>query len=217
MKQLLFVALIGFISLACTKERLTGNGDVVSEMRNVSGFTGIHSSGSNKIHVKYGTSFKVELRGSSNLIPRFETRVRNNRLELGYDNVWNVRRNDIEIFVTMPAISDVSLSGSGKVTIEGEFQPTNSFEARISGSGNVEVRDEFECDELSINISGSGKARLADLVSKSAHVTVSGSGDVWVTAMDHLKVRISGSGDVYYRGNPVIDEKISGSGNLQRM
>ena len=208
---------MALIFTSCTKERLTGNGDIVSVTRNTRDFSGIRSSGSARIHIAYGPEFKVEVRGSSNLIPNFKTRVINDVLEVGYENVWNVRRDDIQVYLTMPEVNSVSMSGSGRATISGQFPATSSFRASISGSGQIEMLDEFECRYLSASVSGSGKAKLKNVISEDAEVAISGSGAIWLTALDKLRVRISGSGDVYYAGNPEIHEQISGSGDIRRL
>lgn len=217
MRHLTFILLLSLVFTSCTKERLTGNGEIITESRNVTGFSGIHSSGSTRVYLTYGAAFKVEVKGSSNLVPRFNTRVRNNTLELAYDNYINIHRDDIEVFVTLPAVNSISLSGSGDVSIAGSFPETDNFKVRISGSANVNVQDGFSCKYLTANISGSGKARMGSVVAREADVTISGSGNVWLTALEKLKVRISGSGDVIYAGDPVIDERISGSGTLRKM
>lgn len=215
MKHFTFIILLTLIFTSCTKERLTGNGDVVSVTRNTRDFSGVRSSGSTRIHINYGTEFKVEVRGSSNLIPNFKTRVINNILEVGYENVWNVRRDDIEVYLTMPEVTSVSMSGSGRTTIAGAFPATNSFRVSLSGSGQVEVMDQFDCQYLSASVSGSGKAKLRSVISNDAEAKISGSGGVWLTALNQLRVRISGSGNVYYEGNPEIEEEISGSGDVR--
>ncbi len=213
----LFIALTGLILSSCTKDRLRGNGDVITETRSTREFTSVRSSGSTRVHIQYGPEFRVELQGSSNLVPRFKTRVINGVMELGYDNIWNVHRDDIVVYLTMPEISGVSQSGSGRTTVAGAFPQVRSFRASLSGSGQLEIQNEIVCRYLSASLSGSGKVRLRNLVADEAEVKISGSGTAWVTALDLLKVRISGSGDVYYAGNPEIDEEISGSGDIRKL
>ena len=217
MKTLLFFLLPGILLVSCSKERITGNDVIITETRDISGFTGVHSSGSNRIHIAYGTDFKVEIKGSSNLVPVYESAVRNNILELGYRNGVNVHGNDIEIFLTMPLVKSVSLSGSGDVNIAGDFPDTTSFQLTVSGSADVEVKDTINCNSVNVNISGSGGANLAKMLAKHADVTISGSGNVRVSAEQELKVRISGSGDVYYDGNPTVSSDISGSGKVRHL
>ncbi len=77
------------------------------------------------------------------------------------------------------------------MTIEGK---TKELDATISGSGNFNG-DDFKAEAVSINIYGSGDAKLA--------------------VTDNLEVQISGSGDVVYYGNPQINSRVTGSGDIR--
>lgn len=214
----LFITLLSasLLFASCSKEQLEGNGHIVTEVRTLSSFSGVQNSGSKHIHVAYGPEYKVELRGSSNLIPAYETTIRNGTLHLSYERV-NVRRDDLEVYVTTPEIRRAFLSGSGKILISGDFPAQDYFETRISGSGDVKVYDDFEAANVDVSVSGSGEADLQRIESPQAEVNISGSGDVKVNATDRLKLKISGSGKVFYLGSPVIDSSISGSGKVIKM
>ena len=213
MRTILFIAIISFFCLSCTKDRLTGDGNVITEIRKPGNFTGIHSSGANPVKITYGTEFKVEIKGSGNLIPRYKTEIFNGTLNLGYEFV-SVHKDDIEVFVTMPAINHASMSGSGKLDIAGNFPAQNQFLLTISGSSKTNVNDLFSAEEVVVNISGSGDADLEKIRSKKGDVKISGSGDVRLSVENSLRARISGSGKVYYTGNAVVDADISGSGTV---
>jgi hypothetical protein len=116
----------------------------------------------------------------------------------------------------MPAIRRANLSGSGKISINGNFPSQDFFESRISGSGAVQVNGGFDVNDLDVTVSGSGRADLLNIESRRAEVFISGSGDVKVNVRDHLKAKISGSGRAYYTGNPTIETDISGSGKVVR-
>lgn len=215
MKFLLFIS-ISILFLGCSKDRLTASGDKIAETRFPGTFTGVNTSGSTAVQIIYGTEFKVELKGSNNLIPYFKTNVINGTLYLGYENA-NVQHDDLEAVVTLPAIRKAALSGSGKINVEGNFPAINEFKLSISGSGNILVKDTFEADETSVNISGSGKADLLKVISNEAEVDISGSGNASLNVLDKLKARISGSGKIYYSGNPDVDADVNGSGKVIKL
>jgi hypothetical protein len=200
--QILLIAIV-ILFTSCAKDRITADGNIIREARNTGSFKEVRSSGSNNIHISYGPEFKVEVRGSANLVSRYKTKVYNNTLDLGYEFV-SVRRDDIEVFITIPKISGVSLSGSGNVDLSGPFQETDLFNLRISGSAKVGVDNTFEASEVAVNISGSGDADLRNIICKEAGCE------------ERLHVQISGSGDVYYIGNPAVQSDISGSGKVIR-
>lgn len=202
---------------SCGRDRLAANKNIITESRNVSGFEQVEAGGGNNVHVSYGENFKVELRGSSNLIAVFEARVNNKVLSLGYKDDLNIENDDVEVFVTMPTLNGVSLNGSGNIEIRGSFPDAKRFSVEINGSGDVGIEDKFRCSVLEVDISGSGKAELSDLQNARSKVKISGSGDTYLQVEEELDVKIDGSGTVYYRGTPRVSSDINGSGQVRRI
>lgn len=216
MKTLSVLAFLSIFFISCSKDRLTASGDKATETRDLKDFSGVDTDGSTNVHISYGTAFKVTLNGSNNLLPYFKTEVIGSTLHVGYKNA-NVKKDDIQVYVTLPLLNYISVSGSGDVDINGQFPQLNTFQLSISGSGEVETEDLLNVNEASVKISGSGEADLNKMQSKNAEVSISGSGDAKISVSDNLKARISGSGKVYYSGNPQIDSQISGSGKLIKL
>jgi hypothetical protein len=215
MRLLLFIC-ISILFIGCSKDKLTASGDKMTETRYPGEFTGVNTSGSSPVKIIYGAEYKVELKGSNNLIPRFKTNLINGTLYIGYENA-SVQHDDIEVYVTLPLIRKVVLSGSGKISIEGTFLSVNELKLSISGSGDILVKDPFDSDESLVNISGSGKADLLKVNSKKAEVDISGSGNASLQVQDKLEANISGSGKIYYIGSPDVDADISGSGKVIKL
>jgi hypothetical protein len=215
MKTLICSSLLVLTFFAsCTKDRLTGNGRRKTESRTPGTFTAVHGSGDTDIRIVYGTSYKVELRGSDNLLPYFTTTIRNNTLYLQYEDGVSVHDDDIEATVTLPLLEEVSITGSGDADLSGGFPKQNNLLVRITGSAEVEAEGTLEYENLVVDISGSGDAELERVAVKTADIQVSGSGNAYVNAQTSLKARISGSGRVYYWGSPSIESQISGSGKV---
>lgn len=213
MKALITLATLFLLLVSCKKDRLTANGDMKTERRNPGMFTGVSASGSNAIHISYGEEYKVELKGSSNLIPYFSTKVVGGTLNLNYERA-SVSRDDLVIYVTLPLLKNISLSGSAEVEVKGSFPLINLFQVDVSGSGEVEVKDPMQANNINISVSGSGEVDLEKLGARFVTTDISGSGDVRVKVEERLKASISGSGKVYYTGSPVVESNISGSGKL---
>ena len=214
MKTLTFLAIAAAITMSsCAKDRIEANGHIITETRELRSFSGLNLSGSKRISVVYGSQFKVELKGSSNLISRYKSEVTGGILNVGYENRVNVVDDDISVQVTLPEIEEVNLSGSGKINITG-FPDEDRLKVRISGSGKVTVEDSFNIDKVEVDISGSGDADLDEVKATEADIDISGSGSVRLGVENYLKARISGSGKVYYWGNAEVDSRISGSGKV---
>jgi hypothetical protein len=123
---------------------------------------------------------------------------------------------------------EINLSGSGDIFFYGTAQDVNGsisgsgsmdlgltcmeLNADISGSGEMEVAGAGNKGDF--DISGSGSIRAYDFILQECYATISGSGSIYVTVEDYLKVNISGSGNVSYIGTPVLEIKITGSGSV---
>ncbi|MBK7882984.1 MAG: DUF2807 domain-containing protein [Chitinophagaceae bacterium] len=209
----MFIIILGFagIFIGCNKERVTGSGAILTEQRGLNGFNTIYISGSTNVYVTKGLNYKVEVKGYENLLPYFEAEIDNNTLQLGYKNNVNVKNDNVEVFVTLPELKGLSLSGSGNITTTGNFEGNSSFQTNISGSGNIKF-SEGTTKNYTSSITGSGNIKAFGLAAEHADISISGSGNNEVNATGKLKVKISGSGNVYYKNTPAITTTISGSG-----
>jgi hypothetical protein len=50
-----------------------------------------------------------------------------------------------------------------------------------------------------------------------ADITINGSGNTGINALNDLKVTVKGSGDVRYSGDPSVKTSISGSGSVTKI
>jgi hypothetical protein len=106
----------------------------------------------------------------------------------------------------------LDISGSGKVVLAVN---TPTVDADISGSGQMTVNGETRL--LKLDISGTGNFRGEDLKAEEASVEITGSGDARVFADAKLKADITGSGHVYYKGNASVTTDITGSGAVKQL
>src|SRR5215217_6326952 len=57
MKHLLLFILSILMLSSCQKDRLTANGDQITDTRNLNEFTSLHVSGASPVHVTYGNEY----------------------------------------------------------------------------------------------------------------------------------------------------------------
>ena len=214
-------------------DKVKGKGDVVSEFRNISGFTAIGLAMEGDLFFTPDSVFSVEIQAQQNIIDVIETPVEGGKLVLKLkDHTILGNHKNIRFYIHAPDINNLDISGSGGITANALMdEPELSY--GISGSGNINLSDVSsnqingnisgsgsmtgsagETDYESLKISGSGNIDFLYVMADSVFVTISGSGDVKVHAVKYLEVTISGSGNVMYDGNPVINQHISGSGNV---
>jgi hypothetical protein len=205
------------------------------ETRDLKGFTKVSFGISGDMKIKIGPEFSVVLEGDKSDLKEIITEVSGGRLIIKQDS-WHFHFNEkINIYITMPALNglgvsgsgnaevldpiknadnlDLSVSGSGKLlTAEVE---TDNLDCSISGSGNITMGSSGNADKGTISISGSGNYRGESMEIDHLEVHVSGSGNCTCKAGDSLRAGVSGSGNVYYYGNPKIDAHVSGSGHVR--
>ena len=203
--------LLLMFALACDEDVVRGSGPVVTRTLDLPALRGIDVAGSQQVVVTQGNVQEVTVEGQANLIDILSTRVD--------DGVWDVRFtedvrgvDDFIVYVTMATLEQVSVSGSGEVSSDGDFE-IDQLSVSVAGSGGVSIAGTV--DEQTVQLSGSGSVSNLSLTSRQTTATLSGSGDVRVTATEVLNATLSGSGDIRYRGNPAtVNRNVSGSGSV---
>ena len=135
-----------------------------------------------------------------------------------------VNQNDLDIIISGSgdvnlkefAGKDISIDieGSGDISL-GSCETTENLSVVIEGSGEVKALADFESlNKLKVSIIGSGDYYGFPIEANNCNVSIMGSGDCKLTALENLDIIINGSGDVYYKGSPAINQTINGSGSV---
>jgi hypothetical protein len=228
MKHIIIIFIAGVLTIFNTLWAQT-------ERRNVDAFSAISMGVAGDCYITQGNSVNLEVEGDADDLDDLITEVRNKTLYIKYRRGgWNIRRNRVTIHLITPELSEISLSGSGKVIsrnrlnsdhleikVSGSGKMTlevsaDDLEASISGSGNMEVSG--TADQVELTISGSGNLEAEELRVDRYDVRISGSGRSRIYVGDELNAKISGSGSVYYTGDPdKVISNVSGSGRVKEL
>jgi len=208
-----------------------------SEKREVSAFTEISLKIGAKVHLKQGNTQSVEVKGKETTLEKLITEVSDRKLVIRYPNEslfskWNP--GIVDIYVTMPQIDALVISGSGSIVSDGKIEgrildvtlsgsgdikltelKVEKVFATLSGSGNINLFGKPNAAELKAVISGSGNIKAIEFPAERVEAKILGSGNCWVNAVKNLNARIAGSGNIIYRGNPSVDSSIAGSGKVK--
>jgi hypothetical protein len=205
----------------------------VKETRDVSDFTGVNFGVAGNLYIKVGSSFKVVLEGESKYISDIETVVRDGKLIIRRESYHMFSNEKVDVFITMPEIKSLGLSGSGRAAIEGTVK-TEVLKLSVSGSGKISIPEVIlkemicsisgsgdinleggEATNADLSISGSGSYAGENTVIKNLETRISGSGNCSCNVSESLNASISGSGNVIYSGNPKMNVHSSGSGHVR--
>ena len=210
---------------------IRGSGEMISETRDVTGFTNVVLEGSGTVIIDIDGTPSLTIEAEDNLMSHLTSDVADGRLTLGSDSTISPTR-EIIYTVGVAALDGVAIDGSGTITTDdvesdsleatirgsgiislGAIAVTD-FDASISGSGRIEVSG--STTELTVSIPGSGTFAGAELEAMGGTVDIAGSGDAVVNVTDSLVADVSGSGSVEYLGNPpTVRTDISGSGSIE--
>jgi hypothetical protein len=222
------IAVLTAAATACSFGQST-----VKENRNVSDFEGISFGIAGNLYINIGRSFQVTVEADRRYIEDIETVVRNGRLYIRKDNNRWFNNERADVYVTLPELKSLGVSGSGKAEVEDAVR-TDRLDLSVSGSGRIIIpglnSDEMKCSisgsgsinidngnvgSADLSISGSGNYRGDDLNIDDFNAGISGSGSCTCKVTESLKASISGSGNIYYSGHPRMDVRASGSGHVR--
>ena len=171
---------------------------LITEERQVSGFSGIDFSTFGEVILTQGESKSLTIRGSDNIVPLVETSVVDGILDISMKDGINITgldgKNMLTFTITVKDLTSLKISGAGNVSMDG--LSTSNFDVKISGAGKVTM-DGLASSSLAVGMSGAGKFELAGLSANSVDISISGLGTIRLAGeADQATIVISGAGPV---------------------
>ena len=208
-----------------------------TETRNLTGFTQVSFGVPGNLNIHIGSEFKVILEGDKDFLAEIITDVSNGRLTIRTKERRKPMFNNKKVVVniTMPAISGLSVSGSGTAEIFDSFK-TESLSLVVSGSGQLILND-VSSENLSCSVTGSGDIIISGASGKDLRCSVTGSGnitlkssgsfstaDISITGsgkyigesfkIETAKIRVTGSGNCNCHVTKSLEANVTGSGKI---
>jgi hypothetical protein len=231
MKKIMVYTFGIFILNSCTN--ISGSGNIVTEKRQVSDFTGISTGGSYEVELKKGPANEVLVESDDNIIKYIETRVVGDMLLIKTKGSYNFMNSHTKITVTAPEINLLKCSGAASIQTEDVFSSLGKISIEASGAAGIEAN--FDAPEISTKASGASKIEIngrtrnhkastsgsADikaggLLTEISDVRASGASSIHVHASVRLNAEASGSASVYYRGGASVQQKVSGAADVKK-
>ncbi len=236
-KALYLFIIISVTQVSCVMDGwnngISGNGNVEEEVRDVTGFSGVHVSTGIDVYLTEGNDFKVTVEADENLLDVILTELNGEMLVVKTDRV-NIRNaKSKKVHITMPELTELKISSAGDCEALTPFE-CDDLRLGISSAGDLSL--EVEAESIKLDISSSGDARIAgttdylnaslssagdlhafDLIAKKVDVNVSSAGDAQVHATDEISMDASSAGNIYYRGDAkVVHSRSSSAGDIVR-
>jgi hypothetical protein len=222
---------------ACGFGIIQGSGNIQSETRDVSDFTGVDFAGSGEVNIVQGETEGLTIEADDNLLPYITSTVLRGTLRIGFDNRGALQiprpSRPIRYTVNVRNLNALEMSGAGEVYAE--QLTADSLAVTQSGAGKMTV-DNLTVDELAVELSGAGNVILSgratdqtvelsgfgsyeagNLQSQRANIELSGAGSATVWVQEMLNAELSGAGSVRYYGSPQINSETSGLGSVDSL
>lgn len=216
--KIIFVILFG-LSLACTistgngGEVIEGSGNIITESRDLSGFTAVSLDGVGRLEIDQTGTDSVSITGDDNILPYITTRVRNGKLIIGVEkNKTFTNIPDLVYKITVASLESLDLNGAGEIVVSNLDGET--FKVNLDGGGKIIVSGQVTRQEVELN--GLGIYDAEDLISTQAVVNQNGAGSAVVNVSDTLDVTIDGVGSVEYLGDPTVTQELNGLGTVHK-
>ncbi|MBC5994170.1 head GIN domain-containing protein [Pontibacter cellulosilyticus] len=230
--SLSLVMVLMLVTMPLMAQQLKGNGNIQTQDRNVSGFTGIDVSGGFYVEITQGSNESLKLEADENLLSNIKTEVRNGVLHI-YNDKSLSNSKGMKAYITVKELNKVDISGGVKVVGNSTFK-TNTMKLDMSGgskvvlaieakelradmSGASKVELKGKADNLVMEMSGASSVDAADFQAKDVKIGASGASKVKVHADKTLHIDASGASSVYYKGSPSITSETSAAARISRL
>jgi hypothetical protein len=177
-------------------------------------FTAMRATGPDNIIFQTDDAFQIKATGDADVVKELRFIVKDGRILIGRKSGSSYGTKDAAtITVTAPALSGISLAGSGNISAD--RLSGNEAKLSVAGSGNADVAI-LDAESLTAKIAGSGRLKLAGKV-PVADYSIAGSGGLDAGGLESsaVKISIAGSGDAILRSTNSVAAKIAGSGNVK--
>lgn len=95
----------------------------------------------------------------------------------------------------------LSAKGSGSIIASDDLLDTSSsVKLSLSGSGNIVVAG--KCENLNVNLVGSGNIKAKTLLASNANLNLTGSGNINASVCEKVNANLAGSGNINIVGSP---------------
>jgi len=213
-------------------ERVSGNGNVVTETRDVSDFSAVRVSSAIDLYVSQGDDYSVKVVTDENLQPFVVVAREGKVLNIGPDRNMNLSGSaGIKVYVSAPLYEMLGASGashivaqtalkgqglkldiSGASTARAELDYTD-IKITASGASSAEVTGQTAT--LDVECSGSSDFKGAGLTAVDARVDISGASGAYVFVDRSLDAEASGASEVVYDGGPKVNSRSSGASSVR--
>lgn len=220
-KPILIISIVIIASLmlsACSLlgiEVIRGNGKLITETREVTGFTGISVGSGMQVTLTQGDTF-LTISAEENIMPYIRSHVENGILiiELRGENdayVGVSTLKGMKVAVGMPEITSIDISGGG--SLDAGTITAEDLSLTLSGGSNGKL-DAITASTFDVNFSGGSRATFTGIEAETTSFELSGGSSATIEAgkADANTINASGGSNFYADAMETSQTTVSASG-----
>ncbi len=204
----------GKIKMGPIKNReIKGNGNVVSDSREVASSCFLEVEGAFEIDVTPtgGVKTEIQVSADANLLDNVKTVISGEKLMIYADKPYSTS-NKINIVVKMPNFRGISSEGASNVKVHGIDADILSMQ----GYGASMITLEGKALLLRGVLEGAGDLNALKLSAEKVDLNMAGAAKAKVSVFQSLTVKATGAAEVLYAGRPVkINKALEGAAELK--
>ncbi len=215
-------------------QKIKGSGNVITESRDITGFTGLRTRSMVQVELTQG-AFKIEVEAEDNVLEYVETRLVKENLIIEIDEDINLKTDKpVKLYIQMPEITFIEVSeASGfsaksvfktpELTIEANGATKSNFildtkmlNIRLAGAANVRatgyaVRQNIKMEEAS-------KYEASQLKSEDIDIAASSASNLEILAFNNIFGDLSEASKCVYYGQPKkVDVSTSDASSISQL
>lgn len=217
-------------SLQLFAQSVRGNGKVVEQDRDISGFNAIKVGDGVDLFITQGGSGSVTVKADENLLEKVITRKEGQKLII--ETKGSIRQAEaLDVYVTIKELETLHASGGSDVYAEDGLE-LDELKLYCSGGSDTHLKldvgtlycktsggsDAFlsgQVQNLNIETSGGSDFKGQELKAVNCKIRTSGGSDAWVYVTGELEMDASGASDIHYKGGArVLRQRSSGGADI---
>jgi len=226
-KAIIIIAIVAAVAVTCTvlivrgwPGGLVGSGNLETEEYAFTNFTEVEISSAFEFEIKQSSSYSINVTADDNIMDYVRVSQDGQTLKIGLGTVTWLGPVTLRASVTMPQLSDLTVSGASHGTVS-DFSSTEDLDITVSGisrvtgditAGNVEfdisgastIRLEGSANDMVADVSGVSSFNLGDFTVNNADVDFSGASSGTVNLNGRLDADLSGASKLWYIGEPTM-------------
>ena len=192
--------------------KVKGSGSVITQKRDLSGFTGVDFGGVFNVEINAGDEYAVEVEADDNLLQYITTRVDGETLKIGTEERINTK-NRIKIRISAPNIEMIEASGASRAVVNN----VKNEKLVIDTGGASGVTVSGSTTTLVIDMGGASYVDASGLSASKVTVDGGGASRAKVNAGESLSVDLGGASRVSYTGTPTeLKKSTSGASSVRQ-